>query len=131
MLYSSCTPLEARGLPQPWHRGQDQPHGAEPELGVPRGPAGGRTRLRGALCRAGSTELALGCLGCLWLLQAWPMCQRAGKVCGMESPAPWDVLQHSLDLAPTESQGLSPHMEQTLQVVRASTCLLEAPSHTG
>lgn len=34
VLHSSCTVLEARGLPQP--QCQDQPHRAEPVLGVPR-----------------------------------------------------------------------------------------------
>lgn len=59
------------------------------------------------------------------------MHQRAGKVCGMESLALRDVLQHSLDLAATESQSPSPHMEQALEMVRASTCLLGEPPHTG
>lgn len=49
----------------------------------------------------------------------------------MERLAPWEVLQHFLDLADTKSWGPSPHMEQALQIVRASTCLLEELSHTG
>lgn len=83
----------------------------------------------------GEFSVGLGAPSCLWSgLAGFGCCEptkRAGKVCGMESLAPWDVLQHSLDLAATESRGPSLHMEQAPQIVRASTCPLEEPSCTG
>lgn len=58
--HSSCTVLEARGLPQAQHHGQDQPHRAALMLAVPRGPAQRQDRAEGEF------SVGVGALSWLW-----------------------------------------------------------------
>lgn len=55
----------------------------------------------------------------------------AGRRGGMEGPAPWGVLRYSLGVAARESPGPSPHGEEALRAVRASTCLVTERTPAG